>query len=186
MAILDRVKERVETDLSDPELQSIIDEANQDIINKLGPHADPAHPITERLEGRKKTVVVSRQIDKSYPIAITEYVSEWGWGETVYTLNALDYRIWPDGYVVERLVTGPNAWSYWTHHVEITYTPVNDGDQREEVIIKMAILAIGYDGSFPGLRSLGIGDVHMSQADYSSERDKLIYSLAPRGSLGMV
>jgi hypothetical protein len=184
MAILDRIKKRVETDLDDSELQLLIDEANQDIISKLGPHANPGAPIEVLVEGWRKKIVLSRQIDVTEDIEITEYITGGGWGEESYVLATDDYRIWPSGYIIERLATGSYARWSWGDRVKFVYVPVNDGDQREEVIIKLVILSIEYEPA-PGLRSKTLGDVTTSSADYQAERDKLIASLVPRGGLMM-
>jgi hypothetical protein len=181
MAIIDRVKKRVETDLDDTELQLLIDEANQDIINKFGPHANSAAPITVRLDGRRKELVLDRAIDTSQAVVVKEYVSEYGWGETITEIDDTDYRISSSGLVLERLTTGPNSWPRWSREVEITYTPINDGDQREEVIIKLVILAIEYTPATSGYTA--IGDVTKYNPDYQAERDKLLNSLAPRPGL---
>lgn len=181
MAIIDRVKKRVETDLDDTELQLMIDEANQDVIAKFGPHADPSNPITVHLEGRRKKIVLSRPIDITQSVVIKELFVEYGLGPTPYTIEALDYRIWPNGLVLERLITGPNAWSHWADQVEVTYVPVNDGDQREEVIIKLVILSLQYEG----VSDSTVGDISENNLDYNAERGKLLNSLAPRGGLYM-
>lgn len=189
MPIIDRVKSRFETDVDDVELQLMIDEVNQDIGNRYGPHANPGNPVTVRMAGDSESIVLDRQIDVSYPVAVTEYITYWGWGETSIVLNALDYRIWAPGYRVERLLTGPNTpWYYrkWAQQVEFTFTPINDGNSREEVMIKVVILDLQYKGLFPGIRSSVVGDVILSEADYQAEREKLIGSLAPRAGLFLV
>lgn len=183
--IIDRVKKRYETDIDDVELQLIIDEANQDVIDKVGPHANPVAPITVWLQGYRRNLILSRPIDTDEDITITEYWSDWGWGESSVVLGIGDYKIWPPGHKVERWQDGNNARSDWARRVQIEYVPVNDGDQREEVIIKMVMLALQYDGTGSGLRSKSIGDVTLTAADYVVERNKLINTLMPRGGLGM-
>lgn len=185
MAIIDRVKKRVETDLDDIELQLIIDEVNQDVITKFGPHADPANPITVELEGWQYKIVLPRQIDTSAPITVVEQIDATYGSPTSLTLSSGDYRIWTNGYTLERRADGTNSRWKWGDRVLVTYTPVNDGDQRESVMVKLAILEIQYQGGFPGIRSQNVGDVVLSEADYQKQRESLMNSLAPRGGLFM-
>lgn len=179
MAIIDRVKKRAETDLDDTELQLLIDEANQDVISKCGPHANSAAPITVWFDGYVHELVPSRPIDVSQTVVITEYITELGWGETSVIVNSNDYRIWPGGYRVQRLQTGNNPRSRWPERVQIVYTPVSDGDQREEVIIKLVILSLEFDTA----SRRDVGDVKVFSKDYQTERDKIISSLYPRRGL---
>lgn len=183
--IIDRVKKRYETDLDDDEIQLVIDEANQSVIDKFGPHANPLKPITERFRGYSKTIVLSRQIDVNEFVLITERNTYEGWGDEIVILDATDYRINPDLYTIERLITGLNARSRWGSDIDVTYTPVNDGNAREEVIIKLTILSLRYEGGFAGLGSKRVGDVSLSEADYRSQREALLNSLMPHGGLYM-
>ena len=184
MAILDRVKLRTQTDLTDGEIQSMIDEANQDIISKYGPHADPTNPITVMLDGYRHNLIMPRAIDVTAspaPVFI-EYWYDFA-GETPITLGVNDYRIWPPGYKVERTNFGnmPGSWPNfnWGRKVQVTYVPVNDGNQREEVMIKMVIIAIQYDA----FKQQTVGDYSGQTSDYITERNNLLDSLAPRHGL---
>lgn len=180
-ALLPRVKARVETDLSDTELQAIIDEASADIIAKYGPSAT-AGAITQWYRGYRHKIVVERIIDTTKTITVTEYITEGGWTETPYTLTSADYRVWPNGLVVERLTTGMWSRWQWPSRVKLTYTPMNDDNQRNEVIIKMAILATQYDSN----TSLTVGDVQATTTDYITERNRLMRTLEPRAGMFML
>jgi len=182
MAIIDRVKERTETDLTDPELQMIIDEANQDIINKFGPHADPGNPISVLLPGNRESIILQRSIDISQTVAIVEYY-DW-WGETTYNCVASDYRIWPPfNHRIQRRWDGSSALPRrtWGDRVKVTYVPVNDGNMREEVIVKLVVLAIQYDA----FTQQTVGDYSGQTGDYKDERNKLLMSIAPRHGMDM-
>lgn len=185
MAIIDRVKQRTETDLTDDEIQLIIDEANNEVIQRYGPHPDPANPITVTLEGDRERLVLARAIDTSEPIVITEF---YDWfaigGETTYVLVPTDYRIIePYNTTIMRWWGGNSTYPSrrWAHRVDIEYTPVNDGDQREEVIIKIVILTIQYDA----FKQQTIGDFSGQTNDYNDERNKLLNTLSPRRGLYM-
>jgi hypothetical protein len=184
MAIIDRVKERIETDLSDTELQLLIDEANQDVINRYGANSDPSSPITVSMSGLRKKLVLDRPVDVSEPVVINEYISWFGEGEQPYTLTDSDYRILPPFYnVVERLFFGTSTtprW-HWPERVELTYVPISDNNSREEVMIKMVILAIQYDG----LNQVKVGDYSAQSNDYQTERNMIMSTLDPRHGSGL-
>ena len=179
--ILDRVKKRIETDLDDTELQLLIDEANQEVINRFGPHANPSAPITEILDGHRKRLVLTRPVDTSQDIVVKEYYSYSAIESDFLTATTLaddDYQV-ISPYVLERRADGTNSAFRWGVRVEVTYTPVNDGDQREEVIIKLVQLSIEYDG----VLNRTVGDVSANNLDYRKERENLFMGLAPRHGL---
>lgn len=183
--ILDRVKERTETDLSDTELQLMIDEINQEIINRFGPHPDPANPITVWKEGNRELIVLDKPMDTTQPITITEFYDWWGiGGESSFTLDASDYRIWEPWHTTIQRWWGGTAFfprRLWGDRVQITYTPIDDGNQREEVIIKIVALGIEYDAFL----DTKVGDYGTTKNNYQDEREKLLQSLAPRRGLYM-
>ena len=182
MSILSRVQERTQTDLSTTEIQLMIDEVNQDIISKYGPHADPSNPITVLVPGWRHAIVLPRAIDITQTIAVTE-ISEGVMGYSSIVLASNDYRIWPPGYKVERLSygTNPGLWptNTWGEKIQFTYVPVNDGDQREEVIVKIVVIGIQYDA----FKQSAVGDISGQTSDYTTERNNLLDSLAPRHGL---
>jgi hypothetical protein len=228
---LTRVRERIETDLSDTEVQNLIDEATSAIVLKAGPDPDPENPVTVTLRGLRKLVTVGRRIDETQDVIVVErtYVgpdgSEWwpgpwwlgwdtwdtwdgwdGWDpysgyfnplwpvgvtEKATTLDDTDYRVWNAGRGLQRLPTGPNNRLYWGPMIEVTFVPVNDQAQRDEVAIKLVILAVQYQGvieqrvgdvqTVHGIRSTGSGGA--GPLVYSDERDRLIGTLMPRAGL---
>lgn len=175
MALIDRVKERIETSLLDPELQRLIDEANLDVITRWGPDAAAQ---TVQLRGGTPFLDVLRSIDTAAAITIKERVSATA---DLTTLAANDYRVLYRGRTIERLRTGTNARTIWGDEIEVTYTPISDGNQRQEVIIKLVQLAV----EFKGVSGEKVGDVSTNYADYWEERDRLLKSLGPRPGLMM-
>lgn len=170
MALIDRVKERCETNVLDAEIQRVIDEALLEIIRRYGPHADVAVPITVTLEGKARSLFPARPIDTAVTVVVKETVAD---VET--TLASNDYRIWHGGRRLERLLTGTNPRESWGHPVKITYAPTNDGNQREEVVIKLVKLALDYEG----VASSRVGDTSTDYHSYTAERERLLASLAP-------
>lgn len=179
MALIDRVKERVETDLTDAELASIIAEAQAEIRQRWGPDADSASPITVTTPGGDHALNLYRPLDAEEAIVVAETVSGGVSGETTTTLAADDYRVWYGGRALERLAGGTNSRSRWGDRVAVTYTPVDDTPQREEVVIKLVQLAVEYEG----LDRRSVGDTTADHLDYPAEREKLIASLSPRKGL---
>lgn len=180
MALIDRVKERIEHQLFDPELQRLIDEANQEIIDRWGPAADPANPITAQLDGGDARIFLARPIDPAHPVTVTEFVSSAPWGgETSTVLSANDWRSWHGGRTLQRLGSGANPRTRWGERVTVQYTPQNDGNQRQETIIKLVQLAVEYEG----VDESTVGDLRLKRGDYIAKRERLIAQLAPRRGL---
>jgi hypothetical protein len=182
---LERVQERVESDFTPEELQRLIDEANQEIIDRYGEHTDPPTPITVQIEGCRRKVGLIRPLDVAATPApvVKEYTGSEGLGEVETTLADDDYRVWNDGRTLERISSGTNpgltANGYWGHRVQITYMPQNDGNQRQEVIIKLCQLAVEYKGVW----GRAVGDVDNEYYTYTQERERLLRSLSPRKGL---
>jgi hypothetical protein len=183
MTVLDRVKERTESDLSDAELQNLIDEAVQDITIKVGPVADSLNPIVVLLDGQREKIVLLRAIDTTETIVVTE---QWDslMGMSTVTLTANDYRIWPGGFTLERRFDGLTdiPRRQWGDRVQIVYTPVDDSIKRDEVTIKLVTLSLQYDG----FTSQTIGDFQGTLDDYNALRGKLIESISPRSGMLML
>lgn len=176
MTILSRTKERTETDLTDAELTSMINEITAEIEARYGENA----AITVFLDGDRDLAGDRKFLPLVRPdgggtITITEID-----GTTETTMAANDFRIIHGGRTLERLADGDNGASVWERLVKVVYTPVDDGKQREEVIIQMVQLGIEYRG----LKSEKAGDYTATFIDYTVEREKLIGSLTPwRGGL---
>lgn len=184
MALLDRCRERIETDLSDAELLRIIDEANSEIILRFGPHADPSRPINITVRGQARYLDLARPIDITQTVLVVEaaqwWETEYEWwtfgGEDSVTLGSTDYRVLNGGRTLERLASGANPRVWWGRTVLITYTPVTDGNQRQEAIIKLVQLAVQFDGT----SNLRVGDYSQANLSYQGQRDQILQGLAPR------
>lgn len=178
MALLDRLKTRFETDLSDAELQRIIDEANLEVVRRYGGHSDSGSPVTE-------TIVVEAPAHHIYPSrpvstvsSVTEYTGSTVAAETATVLSSNDYRLLHGGRALRRLTSGDNARGHWGHRVDLEYVPENDGNQRQEVILKLAMLSLQYRG----LQSEQAGDYRATYADYRKEREAVLSELHLSGA----
>ena len=184
MALLDRLKERVESDLSDTELALMLDEALTTIEDLFGPPADPIFPVSVTVGGRTRTISLPRPMDASYPATITErygaYGYEWDydydWTNSVVVLDPTDYKVHHNGRTLERLASGLNARGWWASQVQVDYVPVNDNNTRQEIAIKLVQLDLRYNGT----NGTTVGDVRESPLTYATERRRLLKVAQPR------
>lgn len=163
---VDELREHLETDLADAALQRILDAEEAEIIQRYGPHAT----ATETLSGNGTLLILART-----PLTITSITETYE--TTTTTLAADDYRLWPGGRI-ERSVYGTNPASYWSPVATVTYVPVDMTAQRRGCLIRLATLAVAYRGV--KAESVGSGDYSMTAQDYTTEREKLLRSLAGR------
>lgn len=198
MALLDRVKERVESDLSDTELGNLITEAQRAISERFGPDRNTSSPITVTLDGGTRTLDLARPLDTAQTVVVTEYLGsvpdstldDWAGAvleETATVLQATDYRVRNGGRTLERIFTGPNSRARWGTRVDVTYVPVDDQAKRDEVVIKLVALAVEYEGVVER-RAGDTSTVHALHGGgggtiYQDERDQLLATLAPRSGL---
>jgi hypothetical protein len=184
MALIDRLKERIETDLSDAELQAMIDEVAAEIEARFGANAAITVEIDQdpELGPYRRVLSLTRPIDIAQAIAVTEIEpADSGDAANETLLAADDYRVLDGGRTIQRLVDGSNGRTWWAPLVEVTYTPVSDTRQRDEVTIRVAQIEIQYRG----LTSERAGDWQAVYPDAAAEREKLIAALSPRRGLVM-
>lgn len=166
MALIDRVKERTGTSLSDDELQALIAEITGDIEKRYGPLGE----ITKTLEGGASRLFLDRPIGDG-DVDISETVND-----EATVLDPADFRVWHGGRTLERTTDGPNPRRKWGNRVAITYTPLDDAAERDEVVIKVVQLTL----EFSGTKSESIDNYSLSRfPDYRAERERLIASLGP-------
>ena len=170
MTTLSRVQERIETDLTGTELQSMIDEVEAEIERRFGVQGS----IIVFQDGDRKYLSLIRE--SGTITSIKEIL-----GTTETTLETNDYRILDGGRTLERLGTGTNGRLLWEKLVKVTYVPASKAEEREEVVIQVVQLGVEYKG----LRSEKSGDYTVSFADYKAERDTLIGALTPRRGMVM-
>lgn len=187
MPLLDRVKERTGSDLSDGELQAMIDGITAELAARLGPVGpitvelgDPTDPIS----AQKRTLRLARPADTAEDLAVTELEpGNDGQAENEITLDAADYRVIHGGRTLQRLTGGPNGRNYWAPLVRVTYTPIADQAARDEATIKLVHLDLSYRG---GLKSERAGDYQFTLGnDPASEREAILASLAPKSGMVM-
>lgn len=167
MAVLDRVKERAETDLSDAELEAIIADAEAAIVERFGLAGEE---ISVTRAGRRRSLDFPRPIDPEASLEVAEIAP----GETTSTeVEPAGYRLVNGGRTLERV------GRLWGFMVAVTYSPVDDSPQREEVAVKLALAAIAYEA----VSSRSVGDVNTNNVDYAAEREAILAGLQPRRGL---
>lgn len=180
MGLLERIQHRVETDVVPDELEALIAEAQDEIAATHGP-VRSVTPITVDLRGGGTSLDITRPIDTAEDVEVIEYDSLEATADDT-TLSATDFRIVNGGRTIERVNGGPNSGVLWAPRVTVAYIPVDDTAKRDEVTIKLVMLALDYNS---GRRYDRIGDASAGYADYQTDRSRLIASLSHRPGLLM-
>jgi hypothetical protein len=184
MALIDRVKERTGTDLSDTELNAMIAGITAEIEARLGAAGAVEVTVGDAADQSrwKRTIMLPRPLDPAEDIAIVEIdPADHGDAGAEVTLAAADYRVLHGGRTLQRLTGGPNGQSFWAPFVRVTYTPLGDQAARDEVTIKLIQLDLSYRGLIKSERA---GDYQWAAGDsYTAERDKLLGSLSPASGM---
>lgn len=187
MALLDRVKLRVPTDLPDSELLAMIDAITAELDARFGVAGaltvelgDPLAPA-DRL---KTTLRLLRPADTAQPIAITEIdPGDTGLASHETELAPADFRVLHGGRTLQRLIGGPNPRAHWAPLVRVAYTPVGVAAARDEVTIKLIALDLSYRGA---LRSERAGDYQVTlSGDMAADREAILQTLEDRRGMVM-
>lgn len=192
MALIDRVKERTGTDLSDDELTAMIAGITAEIAVLYGPASGAINAVvgdpTDR-ERWKQTLTLARPVDVGQDVMIVEIdPGDSGLEASETLLEDADYRVLHGGRTLQRLTSGPNGQSFWAPLVDITYTPLDivPAAARDEVTIKLIQLDLSYRGLIKSERA---GDYQwagsVSSDSYAAEREKLLASLGDGGRMVM-
>ncbi len=187
MALLDRIKLRVPTDLPDSELLAMIDAITAELDARFG----AAGPITVELgdplapaDRLATTLRLLRPADTAQPITITEIdPGNTGLAAHETELAGADFRVLHGGRTLQRLTGGPNARTHWAPLVRVEYTPIGLAAARDEVTIKLIALDLSYRGA---LRSERAGDYQVTlSGDMAADREAILRTLQDRGGMVM-
>lgn len=183
MSLLDRIKERSGSDLSDAELEALILANAAVLARRLG----PVGPVTKELGDPgdphsrfDRTLRVTPPIGPGDVTIVEISPGNSGDSGASVELDAADYRILHEGRTLQRLTSGPNGREYWAPLVRVTYTPEGPSEaEREEAQIKLALVDLSYRG---GLKSERAGDYSMTlSGDPAADREAIIAGLLPGG-----
>lgn len=179
MALIDppMLRDSFETDASDLALQRIIDDAEETIITRFGPHQQTEDTFSEEQYGTGIYLFPSRPVDNI--VSVVEY------GRTPFAnpdvglaLAANDYQLVHGGMTLKRLVTGDNPLDYWGPRVILEYVPVGQLARRTRVGLDLCKLALTYRGL---IKTEQAGDYRsggpMTPEAYRQEREALLSEL---------
>jgi hypothetical protein len=151
---------RIKTTLTQDELQSVIDQAEADVIAAYGAHhVNGTTTVLETLVGGLSSLYLRR------PLASVTSISDDG-----ATLTATAYRLWASQGRVERLPAG----TLWGSVVVIVYVPADDNLRRKAVITDLVRL----DLDRTALKSESIAQEYRYDApDWNVERAAIVRRL---------
>lgn len=160
-----QVREHIDTDLLDPAIQRLLDDASAAIVERFGAHSGP---LTEAVEGGGGLLFLSRPA-----LSLTSLTEANGLTSTLLAAN--DWRSWYGGYAIERLNSGTNAAEIWGERTTVVYTPVPDTAIRTAVELELVRLAIRHEA----VAAKSIGDWSETSLPYVEERERLLSQLRP-------
>jgi hypothetical protein len=137
MAVLavDELRARVETAVSDPDLQALLDRIEAECKAAVGnPYTSAVATITETHEGGGRDLFLKRPVGTIS--SVTEYSSLDASTGTVITTSG--YYAWPNQGRLQRLQSGGK----WGARVVVVYVPQDDRHKWKEAEIDLARLAL--------------------------------------------
>lgn len=132
----------VTTALEEDSLQLLLDAAEADIVRITG----AAGATTELFVGGGRLIALG------YPADSITSITEETW-TTTRNLDPTDYRLLPGGYLIERLVTGPNGRCCWWRGT-VVYERSDDDALRRGVQLDLIKLMLSYN---PGVTQETVG-----------------------------
>jgi hypothetical protein len=162
------LKQHIETDLADDALQRLIDDAEDEIVERHGELEAQTDVINDA--SLSTCLFLSRKAESI--TTITEELKENGSFDST-VLDPTDYRLRGNDRQIDRLTDGPNPRSTWGDSVIIIYAPKDEENRRKRVAVDLVRLAIQYNA----LKSERVGDYSATSEDYERARSKLIARL---------
>ena len=160
MPTLAEVRARVETDLDDATLQTIVDSETESLQREAG---GPAQTETQFASGLKQIIL------KRKPASITSITERGTLTAAAVALAANDWR--QTGlYGIYRLADGTNPAASWGAEVVIVYVPELDAALRDRVVFDLVQLAV----EFRAFDSEEAGDWKGTQKDYDKRRKAVL------------
>lgn len=155
------LRQHVETDLGDPALQRLLDDAYTAIRERAG----TLDPVTARYIGNGDSVIWLGGRVATLPF--TSVVED-----TVVLVVDVDYRVLYGGRGLERIDSSGKVRA-WGRDVLITYTKANDEAKRKRVAIDLCKLALQFDGT----QGYSAGDYRQENPDYQRAREQVLRGL---------
>lgn len=169
------LREHVETDLAESALQRLIDDADQAVVDRFGPHGSATETVTDDIDADPLGVYVFLGRAASAIASVVEYTS----ASVSRTLAASDYRLVHGGKTLQRLTTGTTPATVWGYRVVVEYYPSTaDNPRRRRIVIDLCKLTLTYGGYIKSERA---GDYQSSSSltpdAYQRERERLMSEL---------
>lgn len=167
---VDEIRDHIETGLVDDALVRLIENADQEIIDRLGALA--SH--TDVLSGEGLPVLLlSRKA--SAITSVTEKIFD-----TDYALGASDYTLLADGYTLRRLQGTTYPFPTWRGVQTVVYVPIGGASgelaARKKLLVDLVMLDVAYDAT----ASNALGDVSRTALDHAMERNALFAGMKSR------
>lgn len=160
------VRQHVETDLGDDALTRLVEDADLEIIDRLGALTSQV----EVLDGEGLQVLPLARKASSIT-TVVERIEE-----TDYALAANDYELLSDKFQLLRK-QGTNYPSVsWRGRVTVTYVPYDETASRKRLLADLVRLAVEYTAN----KSVSIGDASKASVVYQDEREALFRALLLR------
>ena len=164
---VDQVREHLGSNVAaDEYLQRLIDDADQAVVSRYGPHSIDG-PVTEVHGGGTFRLFPHRVVKEIAKVTETD-------GNVSVVLSDDDYRSWYGGRMLQRLADGSHPRGCWGERVELEFTPVDDDAQRRMAIIRLVQLGLPYSG----LQSESVGPYSAQNLDYAKEREAILKQLS--------
>lgn len=166
----------VKTPVPDADLQTLINAAYTDILTRYG----PVGPVTLTVRSRYQQRIYLDRPAAAVVSATEFYADPIGTGGVA--LNSTDWRLSPDGTVLERWPFGSNPGDYWSERVELVLTPADDTAARKRIALLLVKLDLN---ASPGLVALSAGGEYSETHDpnYVTNREAILASLNASGAL---
>jgi len=162
----------LETDLTDPAIQRLIDDAEAEIEERVGELATQ----TDEFQGETlaQSIYLTRRADVI--TSVTEEVKSGStWVSTVLAPD--DYELHFSGRQLRRLSDGTNPAGTWGDAVIVVYEPKSDAARRLRITIDLVKVAV----AFNALESEKVGDYSSKSVVYEATRTALINKLKSWG-----
>ncbi len=164
------LQEHIESDLGETALQRLIDDADQAVVDKFGPHGDALNTVTDDIETDEQLYLFPKRQASSI-VGVTEYTSP----TLTRTLVASDFRLVHGGKALKRLTTGVTPSTVWGWRAEVEYfVSTEQNVRRRRVVIDLVRLEMQYTG----IVTERAGDYSVTNVhDYQQERERLMNDL---------
>lgn len=159
--------EHLETDVAGSVLGRLLDAANEEIVEAVGPHAVDGDLTLLTVGGFDILTLVRAALTIT---SITEVVND-----TTTVLTVDDYRIWYNGHTLQRLNDGTNPRSTWGNRVTVVYAPIGDNARRRLALVDIVKIEL----TRSAFQAESIGDYRVAYLDRNKEKDAIIQQLMP-------